>query len=143
MPRKKQAKELFDDNEEFDDHDGSPLPVNEEYAKRFEVRGVHPHTHWLRVVATRVHLVYTLVNIQQHNARRAELHRLKEKHPEQYARLQARGALDDDEDGQEESSTSEDEVGGVDGCVERAHGCLDACLCEMYTCITHTHAHIG
>lgn len=53
---------------------------------------------------------------QQHNARRAELHRLKEKHPEQYARLQARGALNDDEDGQEEESTSEDEVWGPGLC---------------------------
>lgn len=46
---------------------------------------------------------------QQHNARRAELHRLKEKHPEQYARLQARAALAQDDE-QEEESTSDDEV---------------------------------
>lgn len=47
---------------------------------------------------------------KQHNARRAELHRLKEKHPEQYARLQAHAALRDDDDEQEEESTSEEEV---------------------------------
>lgn len=44
----------------------------------------------------------------QHNRKRAELHRLQEKHPEVAARMQARG-LDavDDED---ESSSSEEEV---------------------------------
>lgn len=45
----------------------------------------------------------------QHNSRRAELHRLQERHPELAARLQAR-ELEADNDDDTESSSSEEEV---------------------------------
>lgn len=63
------------------------------------------NTQHLAALRTHIHHIH-----QQHNARRAELHRLKEKHPEQYARLQARAALRDDDDEEVEESTSEEEV---------------------------------
>eukprot|EP00892_Ulva_mutabilis_P001580 jgi/Ulvmu1/11422/UM075_0086.1 len=75
--------ELFDEDSDQEDReaDQAHLRVNEDYAKRFE-----------------------------YNKKRAELHRLQEKHPEVAARIQARGLGGDD--GEDESSTSEEEDEG-------------------------------
>lgn len=92
--------QLFDDEEAANGSVG--LTVNKKYASRFEVGGeVLPRPHRTGVSARPPRQCYLfpprttlpLLDRQQHNKKREELHRLKEKYPVQAARLERQVGL--------------------------------------------------
>jgi hypothetical protein len=100
-------KSLFDENEAVED---TKLNVNESFAKRFEVICGIERLFGFSGEACQVRMARCLIlwmSVMQHNKKREELHRLKEKYPEVAARLDAKGvsALEDSD-----VSSSEEEV---------------------------------
>jgi hypothetical protein len=95
-PKKKKATLLDGDGDVAPSEGGLSIRVNENYAKKFEVRsGVDGRAHVARVprLQTHTHIAHTAPprntrKKTQHNKRREELQRLQEKHPHMAARLE-------------------------------------------------------